>query len=398
MRAMKWTSLTLMLLLAFGATAQEEFFDDIYYSAKDTKEAKAENVEETTDNVAVRTSAVSLSVRESSDSDASGLDIDVDAYNRRYDGDAEEYERMEYVEEASYASEVSEDESDGRRSDLEYSERIVRFHSPSKLTIVGADEVDLYVSDGYYAYDYDANGGDVNIYIDVESPWYYGWYPRWYYGWYNPWWYSWYDPWWYYSWYVPYWGWHWGGYWGPHFHGHWAHNYWAHGVPLRHYSHGRSYAYNRVGSHSVVGRNGRQASSALRSSSVRDGRSSSSSSLRRSSASGTTVRRSSVRGTTTNNKSASSTTARTRQSTTRSSASSSSQSSTSRISTGRSSSSSTRSYSVPSTRSSSVNSSRSYSGGSRSSMSSGSIGGGRSSGGSFSGGGGGRSSSGGGRR
>ena len=36
---MKWTSLTLMLLLAFGATAQEEFFDDIYYSAKDKKKS-----------------------------------------------------------------------------------------------------------------------------------------------------------------------------------------------------------------------------------------------------------------------------------------------------------------------------------------------------------------------
>ena len=37
MRAMKWTSLTLMLLLAFGATAQEEFFDDILVLLTDGK-------------------------------------------------------------------------------------------------------------------------------------------------------------------------------------------------------------------------------------------------------------------------------------------------------------------------------------------------------------------------
>ena len=162
MRAMKWTSLTLMLLLAFGATAQEEFFDDIYYSAKDKKEVKAEKEEVKKDEAAARSSSVVNHTDEEysyATAQTAGRDIDVDAYNRRYDAEPEMY----YEEEA-------EEEENERRSDLEYSERIVRFHSPSKLSIVGADQVDLYLSDGYYAYDYDTYGSNVDININLGKP------------------------------------------------------------------------------------------------------------------------------------------------------------------------------------------------------------------------------------
>ena len=87
---------------------------------------------------------------------------------------------------------------------MEYSERIIRYHSPSKISIVGADQVDLYLENGYYAYDYDTDysNGTTNVSVNLNfgSPWY-----SW--GWYDPWFYN---PWGYYSswWYRPYyWGW-----------------------------------------------------------------------------------------------------------------------------------------------------------------------------------------------
>ena len=142
MRAMKWTSLTLMLMLAFSSVAQEEFFDDIYYSTKEKKEAskvetnvvKAKKVEAVKADNSEQVEAMSADER------------DVDEYNRRYSSDDVYAEEMQ--DEAAQEETVAVDpqEEKERRSDLEYTERIVRFHSPSKLTIAGADQVDLYLS------------------------------------------------------------------------------------------------------------------------------------------------------------------------------------------------------------------------------------------------------------
>jgi hypothetical protein len=64
-------------------------------------------------------------------------DDEIDAYNRRYSNGSEEYAN---AEEGAYAAEDSVKVNE-RRSDTEYSERIIRYHSPSKVTIAGADNV-----------------------------------------------------------------------------------------------------------------------------------------------------------------------------------------------------------------------------------------------------------------
>ena len=145
MRAMKWTSLTLMLMLAFSSVAQEEFFDDIYYSTKEKKEASKVET-----NVVKAKKVETVKADNSEPIEAMSADErDVDEYNRRYSSDDVYAEEMQ--DEAAQEETVAVDpqEEKERRSDLEYTERIVRFHSPSKLTIAGADQVDLYLSEGY---------------------------------------------------------------------------------------------------------------------------------------------------------------------------------------------------------------------------------------------------------
>ena len=156
MKPKKLTSLMVMLLLALNATGQEQFFDDVYYSSNQSKEEASveKNIkeEEKNDDLdAEPTETVSPSSYTRSDIEE---ERDVDEYNRRYSG----YDDEAYAEEEEVAQEPEKTqvkvESD-RRSDLEYSERIIRYHSPSKISIVGADQVDLYLEDGYYAYEVD---------------------------------------------------------------------------------------------------------------------------------------------------------------------------------------------------------------------------------------------------
>ena len=109
MRAMKWTSLTLMLMLAFSSVAQEEFFDDIYYSTKEKKEAskvetnvvKAKKVEAVKADNSEQVEAMSADER------------DVDEYNRRYSSDDVYAEEMqdEAAQEAKWVIERLHSES-----------------------------------------------------------------------------------------------------------------------------------------------------------------------------------------------------------------------------------------------------------------------------------------------
>ena len=267
-----------MLLLALNATGQEQFFDDVYYSSNQSKEEASveKNIkeEEKNDDLdAEPTETVLPSSYTRSDIEE---ERDVDEYNRRYSG----YDDEAYAEEEEVAQEPEKTqvkvESD-RRSDLEYSERIIRYHSPSKISIVGADQVDLYLEDGYYAYDYDTDysNGTTNVSVNLNfgSPWYsWGWYDPWFYnpwGYYSSWWYRpyycgwggwyagyyspWYDPWW-----GPSWGWGYYGYYGgfyPHYH---------------HYAYAPSYYHRYDNGRSSYGRNGRSSgyasSNSLRSS------------------------------------------------------------------------------------------------------------------------------------
>ena len=173
---MKLTSLVMMLLIAFSAAAQEEFFDDVYFSSKNKK--KKEQVEE---KKVVQPKQESRTLVATAKSQASSDSRDVDEYNRRYTS-VEVEEPYREDDSVIYEDSDENESSSERRSDTEYTERIIRYHSPSKITIAGADQVDLYLSDGYYGYGYDtdySNGSaNVNFNINVGngwgSPWYTG--------------------------------------------------------------------------------------------------------------------------------------------------------------------------------------------------------------------------------
>ena len=122
------------------------------------------------------TSTYSTSKRKSAVSDE---ERDVDEYNRRYtsvdveepyDEDSDGEILAEYNDDMDNEKTVASDSKKERRSDTEYTERIIRYHSPSKITIAGADQVDLYLSDGYYAYGYDTDysNGSTNVSVNVN--------------------------------------------------------------------------------------------------------------------------------------------------------------------------------------------------------------------------------------
>lgn len=189
MKPMKLTSLVVMLLVAFSAAAQEEFFDDVYFSSsKDKKKDKKEEkvIQPKQEETTKSSSAIVLASASDSNSSAYDANRDVDEYNRRYTSvDVEEpYDEDLDEEDGTYVEELpSKDQKvtkkSERRSDAEYTERIVRYHSPSKITIAGADQVDLYLSDGYYSYGYDTDYSDgnanVNVNINMGNSWG-GWY------------------------------------------------------------------------------------------------------------------------------------------------------------------------------------------------------------------------------
>ena len=143
----------MMLLLAANVAAQEEFFDDVYFSSK-SKKNKVQQVEsKKVEQPKLQSSYQVLPAERSGESqEATSVNgRDVDEYNRRYSG--VEVEEPYREDEQTQATPV-------RRSDNEYTQRIVRYHSPSKVTIAGAAQVDLYLSDGYYGYDYDTDYSD----------------------------------------------------------------------------------------------------------------------------------------------------------------------------------------------------------------------------------------------
>ena len=116
MRPTKLTNLILMLLAASGITAQEVFFDDVYFSSDKNKKSKTE----TKKDEAVKDNASGAIAYSAS---AAGEYRDVDEYNRRY---------LPYEEEYYFEDEMAEDsiviQKNRRTSDTEYSERIIRYH------------------------------------------------------------------------------------------------------------------------------------------------------------------------------------------------------------------------------------------------------------------------------
>ena len=217
---MKKITTTLTILLAaltampVVAVAQDPF-DDLYYSP--SKAAEKKKKDDAKLKAAIQAQTYDYTTMPSADvpaadtytvSSSKPLNIDVDAYNRRY-----------------ATSDIKADSAATTDpGEFTYTRRIERYHNPEVVTSTGDQDLIEY----YYS---SSAQPDVNVYVLNVDPWYnswgafapyygpYGYYsywgPRWSFNWgYNPWYgYGWYDP-WYYPAYGPSWGW--GGSWGWH--------------------------------------------------------------------------------------------------------------------------------------------------------------------------------------
>ncbi len=194
-------SLIAMLLAATAATSAmpsssswDEEDDDIYYNAskdkssatqKQTKQAAGNSGYYYTPNTIVNYPDPAGYVPQ-----GSGLDMDVDAYNRR----------GQFL----VADSVPADSLDALLDSYAYTRRIEKFSNPDIVNGSGNQAL----IDSYYS----QPATDINVYVVNASPW-----ATWpYSSWYSPW-YNWYGPSWSWSWnmgwYDPWYSWSWG--WGP---------------------------------------------------------------------------------------------------------------------------------------------------------------------------------------
>ena len=132
MKTMKLASLLVMLAMTLNVAAQEEFFDDVYFSSgKDNKSEKVEKKTAVSTNTSkTSTQAVKATSTAPSSKSDNISEMDVDAYNRRYVDTDEDL----YMEDEEWYAEEGEQKQnkDERRSDTEDTVRIVRYHSPSE--------------------------------------------------------------------------------------------------------------------------------------------------------------------------------------------------------------------------------------------------------------------------
>ena len=175
------------------------------------------------------------------------LDVDVDAYNRRYEPESDE---VETKSKPASVADADEDEGwvngfNGSQSDYEYTIRLMRFTNP---------EIAIHVSSPlYFDVVYGASSFDWNVYVDgpyayafptFSNPLWWDWRftpASYYYRWYSPYYYSYYPGWYYdyYHWYHPH-------YYYPYHPHHYYANHHARPVYRNNYRTGSSYG-SRVG-------------------------------------------------------------------------------------------------------------------------------------------------------
>ena len=191
------TALTVLLGFASAmptALCAQDPYDDLYYSPSKAAKQKKEQEKKLKEAIEAQTynyTTVPTADYPAADTYSAGsskpLNVDVDAYNRRY------------------ASTTAAAADTAMQEEFAYTRRIERYHNPDVVTASGDTDLIEY----YYN---TPDRTDVNIYIVNQDPWawntpwsYYNpyyWGPRWSFGWgYNPW--------------FDY-GWGWGCGWHPH--------------------------------------------------------------------------------------------------------------------------------------------------------------------------------------
>lgn len=180
------------LLVTLPAYSQNDnvFEDDIYTSKKEIRKKQL-----------VQQAEEAIEEYEYYEDYDSFSDEEIDAYNRRGQKRNDDGKRVEKKKKKKRSS------VPGR-----YSRRLARFYKPN--TIIISDDANVYVTDDGERFAYgdeyydDGYASDVNVYINVNTPWYdpfpyTAWYPS-FCGWTN---YTWNYPWFYYGSYIG-----WGGY------------------------------------------------------------------------------------------------------------------------------------------------------------------------------------------
>lgn len=217
----KLMMMSFLLVILSQMTMAQSFDDDLYFvPKKEKKSVPVEDVKRTTEPREVVLEGKSFTVYTPVELDASGMEVNVDEYNRRYTTQSGEPEN--YVEE--YPEEKRSEEGEwvngfeGSTEDYELATRIIRFRSPRVAVPVS--------SPFYWDIVYTWTMSDWNVYTDGLYA--YAFPTR-----SNPFWWDWhYDPWrWHYGWNWNI-GWSAGGFgfhfgwgWNSHWHGH---HYWPH--------------------------------------------------------------------------------------------------------------------------------------------------------------------------
>ena len=218
MKALNRLAIVLLLCVVPGVAAAQ-YYDDLYI--RPSKKSKAKKAEkEQVEPIVSQETATEIYPESAYVPDSSW---NVDAYNRRYTS-TPTYTDTLYAHDAETVEEQPDENGYylngfyGTQSDLEYAERIRRFHNP-RFTV--------HISDPAYTDIYYLNSWDWNVYIDdtyayVTPTWTNPWY--WSYTW-TP--YSYYPSWrWstFYGYGYPYYG----GFWGDPY---WNNYYWGWGGP-----------------------------------------------------------------------------------------------------------------------------------------------------------------------
>lgn len=244
----KLVFLSFLLAALSQLSMAQSIGDDLYFVPKKEKKDKTIQVERATEEKTVtvitsdgeirqipvsETNLVTISSKQLQKAtatvrDASGVERDVDEYNRRYTSSSVGAETV-YVEE-----EDTEEEGEwlrgfeGSQEDYEYATRLIRFRSPRVAVPVS--------SPLYWDIVYTWSPLDWNVYIDGSYAYAF---PTLY----NPSWWSWhYDPWYWnygWNWHISYGGWGFGWGWNDPWYHH--HHYWGY-YPHHHHHHGPIWA------------------------------------------------------------------------------------------------------------------------------------------------------------
>lgn len=202
-------ALAAIVILGSFIAVSAQNYDDIYYNPKKSQK-QGTTINNANDSYYQYNNSYNANVKNytKTDTTATGINMDVDEYNRR--GDSEYYPQDSLQDTTYYAPQnESAVQQNDDQNDFTYTERIRKYYNPT--IIINANDPSLY--DALYYATTDWFYSPYNIGLSIGNwGWSFNW--GWNYSYWNPW--SWSYPYWNYGWYGPSWGWGCGGGWHHH--------------------------------------------------------------------------------------------------------------------------------------------------------------------------------------